>query len=105
MVVIENHYREDDRGGHHKHDAVEVRSCNSAAIPPLSYQTNMHSFCNYEKFNELNTYIEVYSYRYLQAMNYVCTLLRQTSKVNCHKYLGLQPIAASSVYLVLSLQG
>lgn len=44
MVIVENHHGEDDRGGHHEHDAVEVCPCNSAARPLLSYQINARSY-------------------------------------------------------------
>lgn len=95
MVVIENHYREDDRGGHHKHDAVEVRSCNSAASPPLSYQTNMHLFCMYEKL-QLTKYvyrslfIQIFTghilYMYITQAN-IESNLSQISRTTDHRSL------------------
>lgn len=99
VVVVENHYSEDDRGGHHKHDAVEVRSCNSAASPPLSFQTNMHSFCIYEKlqrtkyvyrnlFIQIFTGHELYVYRYMYVTQAnIESKLSQISRTTAHRSL------------------
>lgn len=95
MVVIENHYSEDDRGGHHKHDAVEVRSCNSAASPPLSYQTNMHSFCKYEKLQWTkyvyrSLFIQIFTghelYMYITQAN-IESKLSHISRTTAHRSL------------------
>ena len=95
MVVIENHYCEDDRGGHHKHDAVEVRSCNSAASPSLSYQTNMHSFCMYEKLQWTkyvyrSLFIQIFTghelYMYITQAN-IESKLSQISRTTAHRSL------------------